>query len=214
VTDFGFDGLRNFNIFLLEHDMVLSGSTVLSTILGETWTISNLDLYAEKLDRNQLFFIEAEIMKMGYVSKGGIKGTVVSSSTFEKQSYSNKALYIKISWSTRNVTDVLMCFDFEFLSNIYTPRKGGELICHHPHSILHRRCFLNLDIDKLIYLRRSLNDNQYVRQLLTEKAQRIIKYKLRGFQVIGEPPCIEVFEKLFSVQKQLNNKFLSKKSKI
>jgi hypothetical protein len=184
VKRFGFLDLLAFNHFIDSHDLVLSGSTVLSTLTGNVnWNQSDLDLYtAKKLTFHLVQDLSESIgfkNHIGFRRNGRYNGERCNS--FENGS----GLKIDIVTCTESVEAVIDKFDLPFLKNMYNGK--GILRCLFPKTIIEKKCDYSLDLRVMCYsvITSKGISSSALRNYLWKKQDRVRKYERRGFIIVG-----------------------------
>ena len=181
---FGFLDLIAFNHFIDSHDLVLSGSTVLSALTGNlNWNQCDLDLYtATKLT---FYLVQDLSMSIGFYKHTGFRRNGRYNgercNSFENMS----GLKIDIVTCTETVEAVIEKFDLPFLKNMYDGK--GMFKCLFPKTMIEKKCDYCLDLRVMCYsiITSGGITSSALRNYLGKKQDRVYKYEKRGFIIVG-----------------------------
>jgi hypothetical protein len=207
---YGFINLIHYENFLIKNKLCLSGSLLLQVILGKYW-MSDMDLY--KISNEEIEKVDAELSHLNYYEKysdrinkydeefctDNCEKSVIKVKNYVHNKYSNiQIIYVKDSIET-----CVNNFDFDFLRSIYKP-ENSLVVLYIPEctlkSILTRSSTVNMNViirefssygklkvsvkrpsDKIM---NDINNMKlYLQRKLDTLNARILKYKVRGFNV-------------------------------
>lgn len=152
----------------LNTNTIISGSFILSTILNENYSNTDIDIYVD----NQFDYIR--LIKFLVRSKYTLKGNILDNFSYNYLINNNLIIYVDTFIKTTNNNikiDVIYCknnikvienFDLDIVKNFY---NGSN--------------FYVYDLTKILYKTDHINEST-----ITEiKQKRIIKYRNRGFNI-------------------------------